>query len=85
MILENTLKQGSQFLKKNNISSHQLDAQIILSNIMKVTKEYLILNNVMNVSDKIRENTKMILKEESMENQSLILQEIRNFGVKTLW
>jgi release factor glutamine methyltransferase len=62
MILENTLKQGSQFLKKNNISSHQLDAQIILSNIMKVTKEYLILNNVMNVSDKIREKYKNDLK-----------------------
>jgi len=62
MILENTLKQGTQFLKKNNINSHQLDAQIILSNIMKVTKEYLILNNDMNVSDKIREKYKNDLK-----------------------
>ena len=42
MILENTLKEGSRFLKKNNINSHELDAQILLSNIMKVTREYLI-------------------------------------------
>jgi len=53
MILENTLKEGSRFLKKNNINSHELDAQILLSNIMKVTREYLILNNTIDVSNKI--------------------------------
>jgi len=53
MILENALKQGSKFLKRNNINSYELDAQIILSNILKVTKEYLISNNYIDVSDKI--------------------------------
>ena len=53
MILENALKQGSKFLKINNINSYELDAQIILSNILKVTKEYLISNNYIDVSDKI--------------------------------
>ena len=41
MILENTVKEASQLLKKNNISSYELDAQIILSNILGVTKEFL--------------------------------------------
>ena len=46
MILENTIKKGSQILKINSVSSHQLDAQIILSDIMGVTKEFLIINNI---------------------------------------
>ena len=62
MILENTLKEGSQFLKKNNINSHELDAQILLSNIMKVTREYLILNNTIDVSNKIRKKYKTDLE-----------------------
>ena len=55
MILENTIKQASQFLKNNNIISHELDAQIILSNIMGCTKEFLIVNNHINISKKICE------------------------------
>ena len=55
MILENTIKQASQFLKNNNIISHELDAQIILSDIMGCTKEFLIVNNHINISKKICE------------------------------
>ena len=52
MILENTIKQASQFLKNNKIESYELDAQIILSNILGVTREYLICNNNIYISDK---------------------------------
>jgi len=62
MILENALKQGSKFLKRNNINSYELDAQIILSNILKVTKEYLILNNYIDVSEKIIKKYNYALK-----------------------
>ena len=55
MILENTIKQASQFLKNNNVISHELDAQIILSDIMGCTKEFLIVNNHINISKKICE------------------------------
>ena len=55
MILENTIKQASQFLKNNNIISHELDAQIILSDIMGCTKEFLIVNNRINISKKMRQ------------------------------
>ena len=41
MILENTIKQASEFLKKNKIRTHQLDAQIILADILGVSKEFL--------------------------------------------
>ena len=53
MILENSIKQASQFLKNHNISSYELDAEIILSNIMKVTREFLIVNNHLNISKSI--------------------------------
>ena len=51
MILENTIKRASQTLKTHNIVSHELDAEIILSDIMGVTKEFLLINNNINISD----------------------------------
>ena len=54
MILEKTIKQASQTLKSNNIHSHELDAQIILSDIMGVTREFLITNDHLPISEKIQ-------------------------------
>ena len=53
MILQNTIKQASQILKSHNIISHELDAEIILCDIMGVTKEFLITNNHINISKNI--------------------------------
>ena len=43
MILENTIKKASELLKNHNIPSYELDAEIILSEIMKVKREFLML------------------------------------------
>ena len=53
MIFENTIRQASQLLKNHNINSYELDAEIILSDIMKVTREFLIINNHLNISKNI--------------------------------
>ena len=45
MNLEKVINQASNILKKNNINSHELDAQIILSDILGVTKEFLLIND----------------------------------------
>lgn len=50
MILENTIKQASQLLKNKNIISHELDVQVILSDIMGVTRHFFIANSHINVS-----------------------------------
>jgi len=50
MNLENIVKKASQILKEHNIHSHELDAQIILSDIIGVKRESLIVNNDKNVS-----------------------------------
>ena len=55
MNLENTVKKASQILKNHNIYSHELDAQLILSDIMKVKRESLITNNEVVISEKIME------------------------------
>ena len=62
MILENTVKQASQLLKSHNISSHELDAQIILSDIMEIRRESLITNNEIVISEKIMEKYDMAIK-----------------------
>ena len=49
-MLANTIKQASQLLKNHNIVSHELDAEVILSDIMGVTREFLIVNNNKNIS-----------------------------------
>jgi len=53
MISEKIIEQASKILKKHNIQSHELDAQLLLSNIMKVKREYLITNNKLTISEKI--------------------------------
>ena len=53
MILEKTINRASQILKDHNIRTHQLDAQIILSNIMKVTRETLIINNKQTINSSL--------------------------------
>ena len=62
MILEKTIKKASQILKNHNIHSHELDAQIILSEIMGVKREYLITNNEIIISKKIMEKYDMAIK-----------------------
>jgi len=55
MNLENTIKEASKKLKNNNISSHVLDAQIILADIIGIKREFLITNDKINISESIRE------------------------------
>ena len=55
MNLENTINKASQILKNHNIHSHELDAQIILSDIMGIKREFLITNNEINISEKVIE------------------------------
>ena len=62
MNLENTVKKASQILKNHNIHSHELDAQIILSDIMGIKREFLITNNEINISEKIMEKYDVAIK-----------------------
>jgi len=62
MILQNTIKQASQLLKNHNIVSHELDSEIILSDILGVKREFLIVNNHLPISKKIIEKYNFAIK-----------------------
>jgi len=80
MILEKTIKKGSNILKKNNIPSPELDAEILLSNIMGVNKESFITNNKSNISEKnIKEFDKAIKRRVNNEPIAYIV------GKKEFW
>ena len=53
MILEKTIEKASKLLKKKSIRSYELDAEVILSNIMGVSREYLITNAKRKISKEI--------------------------------
>tara|TARA_B100001123_G_scaffold408516_1_gene501763 strand:- start:161 stop:1009 length:849 start_codon:yes stop_codon:yes gene_type:complete len=53
MTIQNTIKQASQILKKHNINTYNLDAEIILADLMEVGREFFILNNNEHVSEDI--------------------------------
>ena len=62
MISEKIIEKASKILKNHNIQSHELDAQLILSNIMKVKREYLIINNKLTIPEKIMEKYDLAIK-----------------------
>jgi len=62
MNLENVIKNASQTLKDHNISSYELDAEVILSNIMGVSKEYIITKNKEILSEKIIKKYNIAIK-----------------------
>ena len=55
MILGQTIKKASQILKDHDVHTYELDAQIILSDIMGVTREFLITNDCLTVSKRIKQ------------------------------
>lgn len=65
MIVKNLIKDGSMFLKHKMINSYQLDAELILSNIMNVSREYVQVNDHLQVSDKTNEKYKLNIKRRS--------------------
>ena len=44
MNIENILNEGINILQKNKIRNPQLDSEILLSNLIKRDKKYIILN-----------------------------------------
>ena len=62
MVLEQTIKEASQILKNHNIHSYELDAQIILSDIMGVTREFLIINDHLTVSRRVKKKYDYAIK-----------------------
>ena len=62
MNLENLIKEGSKSLKEKNINSYMLDAELLLSDVMGKSKEFLLLNGDLNISKKKVEKYKKLIE-----------------------
>ncbi len=62
MILEKEIQHAALLLKKYNISSYNLDAEIILSNLMKVSREFLITNNNKEIKENVLKKYRLAIK-----------------------
>jgi release factor glutamine methyltransferase len=52
MIINSLIKQGSKILKKQNINSHQIDAELLLSKAIRKDRVFLLTNDEYKVSQK---------------------------------
>ena len=62
MNLEKAINEASGILKNHNVSSHELDAQIILSDILGVTREFLLTNDNLVLSTSIKSKYDFAIK-----------------------
>ena len=80
MIVRNTINRGSLILKKNSINSNLLDAELILSDVMKVDRNYLLLNDNLHVSEENRKKYYHAIKRRSNKEPIAYI-----FGKKEFW
>ena len=53
MNISELLNLGSKVLKLNNITTHQLDSELVLSNLLKKKRETLLINLIIQVRNLI--------------------------------
>ena len=62
MNIENTINEGINILKKHKISNPQLDSEILLSNLIKRDKRYIILNSKEHLKTEQSKNFKSLIE-----------------------
>ena len=62
MIIQDVINDASKKLRENKISSHIIDAELLLSNLMGVPREFLILNGNKFVSQETNNKYKKFVK-----------------------
>jgi len=68
MIISELLNSGSKILKNNKIKSHQLDSELVLSNLLKKKRENVLINLNQEVSKSIVDNfNKLIFRRSNRE------------------
>jgi release factor glutamine methyltransferase len=75
MIISDLLNSGSKILKRNNLQTHQLDSEIMLSSLLKKQREQIIINSEKKVSKKTINNfNKLIVRRSTREPLAYILK-----------
>jgi release factor glutamine methyltransferase len=75
MIVSDLLNLGSKILKDNKIQTHQLDSELMLSNLLKKKRERIIINSDAKVSRSVVNNfNKLIFRRSTSEPLAYILK-----------
>jgi release factor glutamine methyltransferase len=75
MIISDLLSSGSKILKGKKVPTHQIDSEIILSNLLKKKREQIIINSEEKVSKSIINNfNKLIIRRSAKEPLAYILK-----------
>jgi len=75
MIISQLLDAGSKILRNNKIQTHQLDSELVLSNLLKEERENLIINYDAKVSQYIINSfNKLIIRRSTKEPLAYILR-----------
>ena len=82
MNLEKAIKKGSVILKSNNIISHELDSEILLSDIMGVRREYLIINNKELLDKKVEKKFEAAIERRANKEPIAYITEKKEFWSK---
>ena len=92
MLIHNIVSDASKILKKNKIKSHLLDAEIILADLMNISREHLITSNYLPVSNKIKKKFNYAIKRRyrrepvayiTKKNELIIVTSYNNRNIKT--
>ena len=76
MIISDLLSSGSKILKGKKVPTHQIDSEIILSNLLKKKREQIIINSEEKVSSNtIKDFKKLIIRRATKEPIAYILKE----------
>ena len=75
MNISDLLNFGSKILKDNKVQTHQLDCEIMLSNLLKKKREQILINSEEKVSKNIVSNfNKLITRRATKEPLAYILK-----------
>ena len=76
------MKFGSNLLKENKISSHILDSELLLSKVLKKSREEILINLNLNINEKSISKYKEYLKRRSMNEPVAYIIEEKEFWSK---
>ena len=85
MNISELLNSGSKILKLNNIKTHQLDSELVLSNLLKKERENLIINSNQKVSESTILNFKKLITRRANKEPLAYILENKEFWSKDFY
>ena len=82
MLISELINNGSQILKKNNIFSHLLDSELIISSILKKSREKLLTTSDQEVTKQTVVKFNYFIERRLKKNLWHIFFKKKNFGIK---